>query len=338
MPRPRPDSSSSRRRSGWRCRAQRSSPGRRSAGRRRARSPMPDVAAVVVTYNGLPHVERTLESIEGLDTVVVDHGSTDGTVGTVRERFPTVKVVEQENLGLAAGWNRGIRETPARYVIVLNSDAWLVGDAADRLARFADGIPRAAWVAPRLLNPDGSLQPSVRGFPTPWRLATEYLFLRKLAPRSRLLNAFYGGGFRHGEVREVEFAKAAAFLIRREAFEEVGPFDESFFLFSEETDWSYRARRSGWRTLFYPEAEVVHVGGASWRRESAALFREQVRGHLRFLAKHRDAKTAERARRVILTGLRLRSVVFRGDRGVVYREAAEWLAAAPAATLVESAR
>ncbi len=70
---------------------------------------MPDVSAVVVTYNGLPHVERALESVAGLETVVVDHGSTDGTVERVRAGFPDVRVVEQENLGLAAGWNRGIR-------------------------------------------------------------------------------------------------------------------------------------------------------------------------------------------------------------------------------------
>jgi N-acetylglucosaminyl-diphospho-decaprenol L-rhamnosyltransferase len=299
---------------------------------------MLEVSAVVVTYNGLPHVERALESVDGLETVVVDHGSTDGTLELVRSRFPAAKVVEQENRGLGAGWNTGLRETEAPYAVVLNSDAWLVGDAAERLVRFAEGIPRAAWVAPRLLNTDGSLQPSVRGFPTPWRLATEYLFLRKLAPRSRVLNAFYGAGFRHDEIREVEFAKAAAFLIRREAFDEVGPFDEQFFLFSEETDWSYRARAAGWRTLFFPEAEAVHVGGASWRRESAALFREQVRGHLRFLAKHRGDAAAERARRVILAGLRLRSLVFRGDRRAVYRDAAEWVARAPAASLVESTR
>ena len=299
---------------------------------------MGDLAAVVVTYNGLPHIEQCLESVAGLETVVVDHGSTDGTLPLVRGRFPEARLIEQENSGLAAGWNRGIRVTTAPFVLVLNSDAWVVDDAAARLVRFAEGVPRAGWVAPRLLNPDGSLQPSVRGFPTTWRIATEYLFLRKLAPRSRLLNAFYGAGFQHDEVREVEFAKGAAFLIRREAFDEVGPFDESFFLFSEETDWSYRARKAGWRTLFFPEAEAIHVGAASWRRESASLFREQVRGHLRFLVKHRGAPTAERARRVILAGLRLRMLVFRGDRREVYRDAADWVAAAPATSLLESTR
>jgi N-acetylglucosaminyl-diphospho-decaprenol L-rhamnosyltransferase len=286
---------------------------------------MPELAAVVVTYNGLPHVERTLESLAGYETVVVDHGSTDGTLDLVRERFSAVRIVEQENRGLAAGWNRGIRETSAPFLLVLNADAWLVDGAAERLAAFADEHERAGFVAPRLLNPDGSLQPSVRAFPTPWRLATEYLFLRKLAPRSRALNAFYGAGFRHDEVREIDFAKAAGFLLRRAAFDDVGPFDENFFLFSEETDWCYRLREAGWKSFFYPDAEIVHVGGASWRAESATLFTEQVRGHLRFLAKHRGRKTADRARRVLLAGLRLRSLVFRGERGDVYRNAADWL-------------
>jgi N-acetylglucosaminyl-diphospho-decaprenol L-rhamnosyltransferase len=286
---------------------------------------MPDVAAVVVTYNGLPYVERTLESVAGLETVVVDHGSTDGTLDLVRERFPDVRLVEQENLGLAAGWNRGIRETAAPYVLVLNADAWLVADAAEQLVGFAEDHERAGYVGPKLLNPDGTLQPSVRSFPTPWRLATEYLFLRKLAPRSRALNAFYGAGFAHDEARLVDFTKAAAFLLRRATFEDVGPFDEEFFLFSEETDWCYRLREAGWEAYFDPAAEAVHVGGASWRPQSGTLFREQVKGHLRFLAKHRGRRTADRARRVLLAGLRLRGLVFRGERGAVYRDTADWL-------------
>jgi N-acetylglucosaminyl-diphospho-decaprenol L-rhamnosyltransferase len=286
---------------------------------------MPDLEAVVVTYNALPHLERCLESLERYDTIVVDHGSTDGTLELVRERFPRMRLVEQENRGLGAGWNRGLQETSAPFALVLNSDAWLVDQAGERLLAFAEDHARAGFVAPRLLNTDGTLQPSVRAFPTPWRLATEYLFLRKLAPRSKALNAFYGAGFAHDEAREIDFAKAAAFLLRRAAFDEVGGFDEEFFLFSEETDWCYRARLKGWGSFFYPGAEVVHVGGSSWRRESATLYREQVRGHLRFLAKHEGQRTADRARRVLLAGLRLRSVLFRGERGAVYRDTANWL-------------
>ena len=143
---------------------------------------MDDVGVVVVTYNALPWVEQCLTSVEGTDTVVVDNGSTDGTVAFVRERFPAVRVLERTNRGLAAGWNAGLRETFGRWVLILNADAWLVDDALERLVAVGDAHPDVAVVGPRLLNPDGSLQRSVRGFPTRWRLATEYLYLRKLAP------------------------------------------------------------------------------------------------------------------------------------------------------------
>ena len=156
------------------------------------------VACVVVTYDALPWIAECLESVTGIETIVVDNGSTDGTVDLVRQRFPGVRVVESENRGLAAGWNTGIGATTAEHVLLLNADAWLVEDALDALVAAADRHPRAAVLGPRLLNVDGTLQRSVRGYPTVWRLATEYLYLRKLAPRSRALNAFYGAGFDHG--------------------------------------------------------------------------------------------------------------------------------------------
>lgn len=296
---------------------------------------MADVSIVVVTYNALPYVERCLESVAGYETIVVDHGSTDGTLELVRERFPEVRIVEQSNRGVGAGWNAGMRVASRRYFLLLNSDAWVVGDAVERLVAFADANPDAAYIGPRLLNPDGSLQRSVRGFPTLWRLATEYLFLRKLAPRSRALNAFYAGGFEHDAVCEAEFLMGACMLVRREAADAVGLLDESFFMFSEETDWCYRFRAAGWKVLFFPSAEVVHVGGAAWKRDFDPMFREQVRGHLRFFAKHHGPRAAERARRLMLVALRLRALLFRGARRRAYHEAARWLASGSAASLLE---
>ncbi len=290
-----------------------------------------DVAAVVVTYDALPWIERCLVSVDGVSAVVVDNGSQDGTAAFVRERFPDVQLVESENRGLAAGWNLGIGETESRYVLLLNADAWLVGDALSRLVAFADSRPRAAVVGPRLLNPDGTLQRSVRGFPTLWRLATEYFFLRKLGPRSSALNAFYAGGFEHDEVREAEFVMGACMLARREAIEEVGLLDEDYFLFSEETDWCFRFREAGWQVLFFPGAECVHVGGAA---HGGRLYRENLRGHLLFFWKHRGPRQAERARRLLLLALRLRSALFRGERGRVYRETADWLASGTTAELL----
>jgi GT2 family glycosyltransferase len=292
---------------------------------------MSDVSVVSVTYNALPWIEQSLASVRGVETVVVDNGSSDGTVALVRERFPEVAVVEQENRGLAAGWNAGVERTRGRYVLLLNSDAWLDAGALDALVAFADARPDAAVVGPRLRNPDGTLQRSVRGFPTLWRLATEYFFLRRLAPSSRALNAFYAAGFAHDEVREAEVLMGAVWLVRRAAIDEVGPADESFFLFSEEVDWAYRFRQAGWRSLFYPDAGATHVYGAS---HGGRLFVEIQRGHLRFLAKHRGAAYAERARTLLRLSLRLRGRLFRGERGRMYREAAEWLGSGSVADLL----
>jgi GT2 family glycosyltransferase len=290
------------------------------------------VAAVVVTYDALPWIEPCLESLRGVETVVVDNGSRDETVAFVRERFPEVRLIEAENRGLGAGWNIGLRETASRYALLLNADAWLVEGALDRLVELADSRPRAAVVGPRLLNPDGTLQRSVRGIPTLWRLATEYLFLRKLAPKTSVLNAFYAGSFEHDEVRDVEVVMGACMLVRRDAVEQVGYSDEDYFLFSEETDWCFRFREAGWEVVFFPGAECVHVRGAA---HGGRLYRENLRGHLRFLSKHRGPKTAERARRLLLSALRLRSFVYRGERGRVYREAAEWLSSGDVAALLE---
>ncbi len=296
---------------------------------------MADVSVVVVTYDALPWLERCLDSVAEYETIVVDNGSTDGTVELVRERYPHVKLIEQPNVGLAAGWSRGIESAAGRFVMLLNADAWIVGDAAEQLAAFADEHPQAAMVGPKLLNTDGSLQRSVRGFPTLWRLATEYFFLRKLAPTSHALNAFYAGDFDHDETREVECVMGACLFVRRDAIDAVGPPDGAFFLFSEETDWCYRFRQAGWSVVFYPDAEVVHVSGAS---HGGRFFRENVRSHLRFFAKHHGKREAERARRLMLWALRLRGVLYRGERGRMYRDTASWLASGSALQLVDEPR
>ena len=283
----------------------------------------PDVSVVVVTLNALPWLERCLESVRGHDVIVVDHGSTDGTLELVRERFGDVRVLEQANRGMGGGNNAGMRLAAGRYWFLLNSDAWVVGDGLERLVAFADAHPEAAVVGPRLSNTDGTLQRSARAEPTVWRLTTEYAGVRKLAPGSPLLNPLYLGGFDHASVREVDWLSGAALLVRRAAADEVGLFDESFFMFSEEVDWQTRFRRAGWSVLFYPAAEVVHVGGAS---HGGRMYAENLRGHLRFLDKHHGRDEAEHARRVLLWSLRARALAFRGERGDTYREGADFLA------------
>ena len=170
----------------------------------------------------------------------------------------------------------------ARYYLLINSDAWVVADAIERLKGFADENPRVAVVGPRLRNPDGSLQRSVRGFPTLWRLATEYLFLRKLAPRSQALNAFYAGGFEHYRTYEAEFLMAACLLVRREATDEVGLFDERYFMFSEEVDWCYRFHQAGWGVWYDGTVTTLHVKGGTTIDQSRRARHRDVPRTFRF--------------------------------------------------------
>src|SRR5438128_3909845 len=218
----------------------------------------------------------------------------DGSRELVRDRYSGVRLIElDENRGYGAAVNEGLRVARGRYLLVLNCDAWPVDDAIKRLAAFAEDNPSVGLVGPRLLSPDGILQPSVRGFPTLWRLATEYFFLRWLAPRTRFLNAFYAANFDHRSHREAEFVAGAAMLVRRQAFNEVGGFDPAFFMFNEEVDLCRRLSVSGWTVEFTPEAEFIHVGGASTQTIWGDMYREQLRSHIRSLAKHESLTTAE---------------------------------------------
>ena len=303
------------------------------------------ISIVIVSFNAREHLERCLEAVAGgeNEVVVVDNASSDGSPAVVRDRFPSVRLVElEENIGFGAANNVGMEASSGRWLLLLNSDAWPVDDAIGKLVAFAEAHPRAGIVGPRLRNTDGSLQRSVRGHPTLWRIATEYLFLRRLAPRSRALNAFYGGGFDHGSVRDVEVLKGAVLLVRRETSQAVGGFDPAYFMYGEEMDLCYRVREAGWSVVFDPEAEFVHVGGVStgarWgdRPAFGAMRRDQLRGLLRFLAGHESPQKAEQARRLLVASFRLRAVLFRGEARAAYRATAAWLASASAGALIDS--
>ena len=302
---------------------------------------MTDVSVVIVSYESRALLARCLAALQAdagrsasCEVIVVDQASRDGTAGWLAAEHPAVRVVElAENIGFGAGNNRGAALASGRWLLLLNSDAFVRGGAIDELVRFAEARPAAGVVGPRLLWPDGRLQRSCRRFPTVFRLATEYLYLRKIAPRSRILNGFYYGEFAHDEAWRVDWVTGACVLVRRELFERLGGFDEAFFLYSEEVDLLYRARQLGAETWFDPAAEVEHEWGGTAGRSSALTLEEQARSHVRYFDKHASRATAKRARRVLLAGLRLRA-----RRSAAHREAARWLAARPVESLLAETR
>jgi GT2 family glycosyltransferase len=302
---------------------------------------MTDVSVVIVSYESRDLLGRCLAALAADDgrsatseVIVVDQASQDGTAAWLAAEHPEVRLVAlPHNIGFGAGNNRGAAVASGRWLLLLNSDAFVGPGAVDELVRFAETQPTAGVVGPRLLWPDGRLQRSCRRFPTVFRIATEFLYLRKLAPRSRILNGFYCGEFAHDESRRVDWLTGACLLVQRELFERLGGFDEAFFLYSEEVDLLYRARQLGAETWYDPAAEVVHEWGGTAGRASALALQEQARSHVRYLDKHGSRRAAARARAVLLTGLRLRA-----PRSRAHREAARWLAARPVDKLLADDR
>lgn len=299
----------------------------------------PEVSVIVVSYNGRDVLRRCLDALDTdrHEVIVVDNASDDGSPELVREEFPAVRLLEAgRNLGFGAANNLGMRQASGRCFALVNSDAWARDDGLEVLVEFLKSDECLGIVGPRLVDDRGRLQLSVRGFPTVWRLCTEYFFLRKLAPSSRAFNAFYASGFDYESVREADWLMGAALVVRREMIDEVGGFDERFFLFSEEVDLCYRARRAGWRIAYTPEATFVHLGGSSTRPVWSSMYREQLRGHVAFLEKHQGVESAERARRWLVRALLMRGWLFRGERGQTYAEAARWLRSMSVEALVQS--
>lgn len=226
-----------------------------------------DIAAVVVTYNSRHHVAALLDSLPAAlgtltySVVVVDNDSTDGTRELLAGRSDC-QVVHSSNDGYAAGINRAVQASPdASAVLILNPDATLDPHAVPRMFETLQR-PGVGIVAPRVREEDGSLSPTLRRGPSLGRAGgLSFTRLPAFAERIENPNAYLSE-------HEVDWAVGAILLVDRRCFDALGGLDESFFLYSEETDFSLRARDAGWATVYTPHAGAMHVGGGSG--ESAA--------------------------------------------------------------------
>ncbi|HLQ33552.1 MAG TPA: glycosyltransferase family 2 protein [Chloroflexota bacterium] len=227
------------------------------------------------------------DMLPGTEIIVVDNASSDGSVEMVRGEFPNARLIANaENAGFGAANNQALSQSEGKYVLFLNPDTELRPGAVRRLLAFIDQRPRAGCVGPRLLNPDGSTQPSRRGFPGVGTFFVESTVLQRYLGSLPALQRFYRAELPEDEPQQVDWLVGACLLMRRGALDEVGAFDERFFMYSEEMDLCYRLRRAGYEIWFVPEAEVLHHEAAS---SSQDLFRRNVNFHesrYRFFRKH----------------------------------------------------
>jgi GT2 family glycosyltransferase len=194
-----------------------------------------------------------------MEVIVIDNGSSDGSPNMVQTDFPEVDlIVNKQNEGFARPNNVGMARGKGRYLMLLNSDARLTAGSVGTLVQFLEEHPQAGACAPMLLYPDGSLQRSVKGFPSLETHLYDMLFLDKLFPRSRVFGKREMGYFDYDRTTAIDHAMAAAFLVRRELLTTVGPLDERFAIYYNDVDWCYRIRQQGLQIWYVPAAKVFH--------------------------------------------------------------------------------
>ena len=243
---------------------------------------MPDLSVSIVNTNSRALLLACLESLAGTDAeiVVLDNASEDGSADAMRELFPDVRVIAQaHSAGFGANHNTVIRATTGRYVYVLNEDTTARSWGVDTLTAYLDNHPRVGALGPRLVYPDGRLQDSAWRFPTPLVSSISLATLGRLGVTQS----------RGDQPRAVDWVMGAALVLRREALDEIGLFDESFFLYSEEVDLQARLHRAGWEVHYFPGVSVVHHESQFSAEIPERRIHEMWRSRHRYWRKHHSA-------------------------------------------------
>jgi N-acetylglucosaminyl-diphospho-decaprenol L-rhamnosyltransferase len=280
---------------------------------------------VIVNWNTRDYLRRCLTSVYGsrgeftYKVVVVDNGSDDGSVEMVRAEFPQAELISGHgNVGYPAGNNLGLRalgfaDAPGqpdpdapRYALLLNPDTELPPDALAVMLRFMETYPQAGVSGPKLVLGNGSLDLACRrSFPTPEISFYRMIGLARLFPKHRRFGQYNLTYLDENQTAEVDSVVGAFMLVRGEAIWQVGLLDESFFMYAEDLDWAKRIKDAGWKVLYYPEVEVLHVKRAASRQSRRARV-EFWRAMLIFYDKHYRAQTPWWLHTAIVAGIALK--------------------------------
>ncbi len=229
-----------------------------------------DISIVIVSYNTRDITRKCLACVEKYaadslyEVIVVDNASKDGSADMIEKEFPMVRLVRlSENRGFAGGNIPGMEMAKGRYVLLLNSDAFLDDGTLNDVISYMDEHPKIGVLGCKLTDPDGSLQPSARMLPGPLNKILQISGLAFRYSRSKFFGRVDFSWWDHSTPREVGWVVGAFFLIRRETMDDIGPLDDRYFLYFEEIDFCLTARRAGWKVVFYPHASIIHLGGES---------------------------------------------------------------------------
>lgn len=285
-------------------------------------SKTPDISVIIVSWNASAFLEECLDSLSvGImrpyEVIVVENDSSDGSAEMVAHRFPWVNLIETgANVGFARGNNIGIQNSRGQYIALVNSDVKVLPGCLDNLAEFLERNPEAGMVGPRIFYGDGRQQSSCRRFPSLWNNACEVFGLNKLFPRSATFAGEHMSYFTYDRTCEVDVLVGCFVMARQVALADFGLLDEKFFMYSEDVDWSWRCRLSGWKVLFFPGAEAVHYCGGSSSNEPLRFAVAQEHSRLRLWRKHSSRAIAHKFALLAALGHIIR-VFFTGLMGIL---------------------
>ncbi len=264
-----------------------------------------ELSVIIINWNTRDYLAQCLRALKkeiqtsrhlSTEVWVVDNASDDGSAGMVREQFSWVQVIENaKNVGFARANNQAIERAHGHYVVLLNSDTAVHLHALQTMVAFMDAHPKASSCGPRLLNADGSLQPSCHPILTPGREFWRLMFLDRLWRKATYDQASWD----LSKPRRVEMIKGACLLLRRAALDQVGLLDEQYFMYTEEMDLCYRLLQAGWVLWWLPSAVVTHYGEASSQQMAEEMYIQLYRSKAQFHRKFGGEREVKRFRRLL---------------------------------------
>lgn len=266
-----------------------------------------DVTVSIVNWNTCGELRECLQGLLAQDgsvsyeVIVVDNASPDGSAEMVRAEFAgKVKLIENNtNRGFGAAQNQAISASSGRYVLLVNPDCRVCQmDLLRRMVAYMDANPGIGALGPRILNPDGTLQFSARRFPPMFAGIFRHTLLGRLFPRNRFVRSYLMADSPHDSVMDVDWLSGSALMLRREMLDEIGTFDERFYMYCEDVDLCKRAHDAGWRVVYYPEVEIIHRIGAASDKNPIAMIKQHHRSMLLYFLKHNS-----RSPKILLTPL-----------------------------------
>jgi len=259
-----------------------------------------DLSVIIVNYNVkyfleqcLHSVHRAMEGISG-EVIVVDNNSVDGSVGEIRTKFPWVKLIaNKENVGFSRANNQAIRAAGGKYILLLNPDTVVVEDTFRKCMGFMEEHPDAGALGVKMIDGKGHFLPeSKRALPTPMVSFYKMFGLSALFPRSRRFAKYHLGYLDENKVHQVEVLAGAFMFIRRETLDKTGLLDETFFMYGEDIDLSYRIIRAGYRNYYFPDTTIIHYKGESTKKGSLNYVRLFYQAMIIFAGKHFTSRKA----------------------------------------------